>query len=91
MESQTEFRKQVREGLEHLYDTAYLETHPLLAQLSNAAADSRLTRAQKLRGLLKAQPPKLAPGRHPFLIIQQLAENRAQAIAAFRLARYLPL
>ena len=61
MESQTEFRKQVREGLEHLYDTAYLETHPLLAQLSNAAADSRLTRAQKLRGLLKDAIEKLRP------------------------------
>src|SRR5512142_2856261 len=70
MESQTEFRKQVREVLEHLYDTAYLETHPLLAQFSNAAADSRLTRAQKLRGLLKdaietLRPPVGSPSGSP--------------------------
>ncbi|HEX9074926.1 MAG TPA: response regulator [Anaerolineae bacterium] len=61
MESQTEFRKQVREVLEHLYDTAYLETHPLLAQFSNAAVDSRLTRAQKLRSLLKDAIETLRP------------------------------
>lgn len=66
MESQTEFRKQVREVLEHLYDTAYLETHPLLAQFSNTAADSRLTRAQRLRSLLKEAIETLRPqGRAP--------------------------
>src|SRR5512143_2555498 len=66
MESQTEFRKQVKEVLEHLYDTAYLETHPLLTQFSNAAADSRLTRAQRLRSLLKEAIETLRPqGRAP--------------------------
>jgi CheY-like chemotaxis protein len=70
MESQIEFRKHVREVLEHLYDTAYLETHPLLAEFSNAAADSRLTRAQKLRSLLKdaietLRPQEGAPSNSP--------------------------
>ncbi len=61
MLSQAEFRKQVREVLEHLYDTATLETHPLLAQFPNTAADSRLTRAQKLRTLLKQAIETLRP------------------------------
>jgi len=56
-----DFRKQVKDVLEHLYDTAYLETHPLLAQFSNQATDSRLTRAQKLRSLLKETVEALRP------------------------------
>lgn len=56
-----EFHKQVKDALEHLYDTAYLETHPLLSQFANEAADSRLTRAQKLRGLLKETIEELRP------------------------------
>ncbi|MBI5304390.1 MAG: response regulator [Chloroflexi bacterium] len=64
------FRKQVRDALEHLYDTAYLETHPLLLQFPNQPADSRLTRAQKLRGLLKEaiealRPPEGSPAGSP--------------------------
>ncbi len=65
-----DFRKQVKDALEHLYDTAYLETHPLLLQFSNEPADNRLTRAQKLRGLLKEtiealRPPEGSPPGSP--------------------------
>jgi len=56
-----DFRKQIKDALEHLYDTAYLETHPLLLQFSTQPADSRLTRAQKLRGLLKEAVEALRP------------------------------
>lgn len=48
-----EFRKQVKDALEHLYNTAYLGTHPLLRQLVSQTDGSRITRAQKLRGILK--------------------------------------
>lgn len=61
MESIPEFRRLVKDALEHLYDAAYLETHPLLAQFSPQAADTRLTRAQKLRTLLKDAVEALRP------------------------------
>jgi CheY-like chemotaxis protein len=56
-----EFAKQVREVLEHLYDTAYLEVHPLLTQMSGTAAMNRSTRAQRLRGLIKDTIESLRP------------------------------
>ncbi len=61
MEADAEFRKQVKDALEHLYDTAYLETHPLLAQYLNPAGGSRLTRAQMLRSLVKDAVESLRP------------------------------
>jgi CheY-like chemotaxis protein len=61
MEPDNEFRKQVKDALEHLYDTAYLETHPLLSQFPNLPTDSRLTRAQRLRGMLKETIEALRP------------------------------
>src|SRR5512141_3132226 len=61
MPDQNAFRKHVRDALEHLYDTAYLETHPLLAEFPVQAADSRLTRAQKLRTLIKEAVETLRP------------------------------
>jgi CheY-like chemotaxis protein len=61
MEPDAEFRKQVRDALEHLYDTVHLETHPLLSRLPIPASDSRLTRAQRLRGLLKETIEALRP------------------------------
>ncbi len=56
-----EFRKQIKDALEHLYDTAYLQVHPLLSQFSDTATSDRLTRAQKLRGLLKDAIETLRP------------------------------
>lgn len=61
MENKDEFRKLVKDALDHLYDTAYLETHPLLSRFPSQVADSRLTRAQKLRGLLKETIEALRP------------------------------
>lgn len=61
MENTDESRKQIKDALEHLYDTAYLETHPLVSQFQNLATDSRLTRAQKLRSLLKETIEELRP------------------------------
>lgn len=61
MEPDPEFRKQVKEALDNLYNTAYLETHPLLSRFSTREADSRLTRAQRLRGLLKETIEALRP------------------------------
>ena len=55
------FRKQVRDVLEHLYDTAYLETHPLLAQLTGSEPAGHTPRAQKLRGLIKDLIESLRP------------------------------
>lgn len=61
LEAEAEFRKQVRDALEHLYDTAHLETHPLLSQLPLQAHDNRVTRAQRLRGVLKETIEALRP------------------------------
>ena len=66
----TQFRNQVRDALAHLYDTAHLECHPLVAQLIKPNASSRLTRAQMLRSLLKEaiealRPPQDSPSSAP--------------------------
>lgn len=61
MELPDEFRKQVKDALEHLYDTAHLETHPLVFQFATPASDNRLTRAQRLRTLLKESVETLRP------------------------------
>jgi CheY-like chemotaxis protein len=59
--TETDFRKRVKEALEHLYDTAYLATHPLLEQLASAGHSNHMTRAQKLRGTLKDAIEALRP------------------------------
>lgn len=56
-----DFRKQVKDALEHLYDTAHLETHPLLSHLTDTPPATRTTRAQKLRALLKDAIEQLRP------------------------------
>jgi CheY-like chemotaxis protein len=66
----TDFRKLVKDALEHLYDTAYLEVHPLLPHLVDADASNRASHAQKLRSLLKEsiemlRPPQGKPSRSP--------------------------
>ena len=66
----TEFRKQVKEALEHIYDTSYLEVHPLLYQIAGVTTANRATRAQKLRSLLKEsieglKPPEGMPSHSP--------------------------
>ena len=55
------FRKQVKEVLEHLYDTAYLETHPFTLELTASQSSSRATRAQKLRSIVKDAIETLRP------------------------------
>jgi CheY-like chemotaxis protein len=65
-----DFRKLVKDALEHLYDTAYLEAHPLLPQIFGVTTANRSTRAQKLRSLLKdaveeLRPPKGLPSGSP--------------------------
>src|SRR5512147_2263532 len=56
-----EFRKLVKDALEHLYDTAYLEVHPLLTQVSGVTTANRATRAQALRSILKDAVEELRP------------------------------
>ncbi len=56
-----EFRKLVKDALEHLYDTAYLEVHPLLTQISGVTTVNRSTRAQALRGILRDAVEELRP------------------------------
>lgn len=65
-----EFHKQVKNVLEHLYDTAYLETHPLSLQVTGTMVTSQATRAQKLRSLIKEniealRPPRGTPSSSP--------------------------
>lgn len=61
MSTKADFRKLVKEALEHLYDTAYLATHPLLRQLTGSATTNRLARVQKLRSTLKATIESIRP------------------------------
>jgi CheY-like chemotaxis protein/uncharacterized protein YjiS (DUF1127 family) len=56
-----EFRRQVRDALQHLYDPAYLQVHPLLPHIASAATSDRLTRAQELRSWLKEGIEALHP------------------------------
>ncbi len=56
-----EFRKLVKDALEHLYDTAYLEVHPLLTQVAGVTTANRSTRAQALRSILKDAIEELRP------------------------------
>lgn len=55
-----EFRKQVKHALEHLYDTAALEVHPLLAQ-TIAGTDTHGSSAEQLRAILLASIESLRP------------------------------
>ena len=62
MTVEAEFRKQVKDALEHLYDTAHLAAHPLIALgLAPMANATRLTRAHKLRSTLKEAIEALRP------------------------------
>jgi len=65
-----EFARQVRDALEHLYDPAHLEVHPLLAEVAPDGMPDGISRAQKLRRVLKdaieaLRPPAGAPGSSP--------------------------
>jgi CheY-like chemotaxis protein len=64
MVTEADFRKLVKDALEHLYDPAYLATHPLLPQLETLTNANRLTRAQKLRSLLKEAIEAIRPQRN---------------------------
>lgn len=61
MPTKADFRKLVKDALEHLYDTAYLATHPLLRQLTGNATTNRLTRVQQLRSTLKETIESIRP------------------------------
>jgi CheY-like chemotaxis protein len=66
----SEFQHSIRDALEHLYDTAYLEVHPLLTHIAGVTTTHRSTRAQELRSLLKEsiealRPPQGKPSRSP--------------------------
>ena len=56
-----DLRKLIKDALEHLYDTAYLEVHPLLTQVSGVTTANRATRAQALRSMLKDAVEELRP------------------------------
>jgi len=56
-----EFARQVRDALEHLYDPAHLEVHPLLAEVAPGTTPDGLSRAQRLRSVLKDAVEALRP------------------------------
>jgi CheY-like chemotaxis protein len=56
-----ELRKQVKDALEHLHDTAYLQVHPLVSQTTWPATPQPATHAQRLRDLLKGAIESLRP------------------------------
>ena len=64
---QTEaFQNDVRTALTHLYDNAFLQSHPLTLLLASSAPGDRLTQAQALRRLLldcieRLRPQPMAP------------------------------
>jgi CheY-like chemotaxis protein len=61
MSTKAEFRKLVKDALEHLYNTAYLATHPLLRQLTVIPTTNRLARVQELRSILKKVIESIRP------------------------------
>lgn len=56
-----EFRSQVKDALDHLYDSAHLQVHPLMRWVSDPAGADQVSRAQRLRGLLKDGIEALRP------------------------------
>lgn len=65
-----QFDKWVHEALTHLYDTPYLQTHPLVDCLPRGEAEPHLPRSQRLRRtLLEAiesmRPPSGTPAQSP--------------------------
>ena len=61
MTAEAGLRKLVKDALEHLYDTAHLASHPLLARLAPMGQASTLSRAHKLRSTLKEAIEALRP------------------------------
>ena len=61
MSEESQFRNHVRDALAHLYDPAYLESHPLTRQLIGHGLVSTLSRGQALRALLKETIEALRP------------------------------
>jgi len=57
-----EFTQQVRDALAHLYDFAYLQTHPLVSLLVDGELASQQTRGQELRKVLLQAIGALNPG-----------------------------
>jgi hypothetical protein len=55
------FRIQVKNALEHLHDSAALEVHPLLAELSGPQPDNCRSGAEQLRVVLVAGIESLRP------------------------------
>jgi CheY-like chemotaxis protein len=61
MDERDAFREQIRDALTHLYDRAHLECHPLVSQLLGEASPGRITRAQRLRSVLRDAIDVLQP------------------------------
>lgn len=76
-----DFRKQVKDALEHLYDTAHLETHPLLSHIAETPSATRTTRAQKLRAWLKDAIEQLRPQQE---LVAQSPEWRSYLALRYR-------
>ncbi|GAB4563928.1 MAG: hypothetical protein Kow0047_13220 [Anaerolineae bacterium] len=55
----------VRDALAHLYDSVYLQSHPLTSLLQDVPGRDRVTRAQQLRRLLIGAIERLAPAGEP--------------------------
>jgi len=62
MTSKTLFTPQVKDALAHLYDYAYLQTHPLASLLVSDDWASQQTRGQELRKILLQAIEPLNPG-----------------------------
>ena len=71
---------QVRGALAHLYDPAYLQTHPLAAALPDQQGQDRVTRAQALRRLLLEGLDRLKPGTE--------GADAAEAVRAYAILTY---
>jgi len=56
------FAGQMKDALAHLYDYAYLQTHPLATTLADEAATSQQTQGQELRKILLDAVEALNPG-----------------------------
>jgi CheY-like chemotaxis protein len=65
MSTEAEFLQQVRDGLSHLYDYAYLESHPLTARFWPASEPHGPHRAQRLHRLLIESIEELHPPAAP--------------------------
>jgi len=88
MSTQDEFLQQVKDGLNHLYDYAYLESHPLALRYWPEVGREGPNRAQRLHRLLLESIEELHP---PAALSKDTSRARGYFLLVYRYVEEWPL